>query len=659
MPRLRLTLQAAAELGLEQLALYGIYRLGLKTGHYKRLTRPRRQSLSSADPGWSLRTDLLPLPDRQKLQALISTDLLFAEADEILSGKVRLFGGQPVPLVLTAAGPLQHWSEGPEGSQDIKPVWEMARFGWAVTLARAYHLSGNEDYPRAFWQVTQAFIEANPANQGPHWASAQEVALRLIALVFAIQIFSPSSESTPSRMALLSQSIAEHAARIPPTLVYARAQNNNHLISEAAGLYTAAATLPSHPQAGQWKRLGEKWLNHAFQRQIAPDGAYTQHSTNYHRLMLQAALWVFTIQRSCFPDQPFPPATLERLAAASRWLVELLDPISGSVPNLGPNDGAYILPLSTCPFNDFRPVLASAGAAFLQEKPLAPGPWDEMASWFGLESDSLLPGQAAQTSHLQVSSPHTIRQGNAWAYLRAAEFHSRPGHADQLHLDLWWRGLNIAQDPGTYLYTAPHPWDNALTHTAVHNTLTIDGLEQMRRVGRFLYLDWAQAGPPIYEHAGDGSWQRLSVHHNGYRRLGMVHQRSVTVDNQENWLIDDIVSGPPDDKVHEVRLHWLVPDWDYQIGVHSKDFGTTLLLDSPYGQISLKLSWIDSPAQAPSDAFAWGLARTGGLLAGLGRVHPTWGWTSLTYGDKIPALAFFMTVSARLPIHIQSQWNFP
>jgi hypothetical protein len=188
-----------------------------------------------------------------------------------------------------------------EVSQDIKPVWEAGRFGWAVILARAYHLSRNEAYAQAFWQSTQAFLEANPVNQGPQWSSGQEVALRLIALVFSIQVFASSSYSTPPRLALLAQSIADHAARIPPTLIYARAQNNNHLITEAAGLYTAAAALPSHPRAEQWKKLGWKWLNHAFQGQIDADGTYIQQSTNYHRLMLQAALWVYVHPTQCLP----------------------------------------------------------------------------------------------------------------------------------------------------------------------------------------------------------------------------------------------------------------------------------------------------------------------------------------------------------------------
>ena len=81
----------------------------------------------------------------------------------------------------------------------------------------------------------------------------------------------------------------------------------------------------------------------------------------------------------------------------------------------------------------------------------------------------------------------------SWAYLRTAQFTSRPSHADQLHLDLWWRGLNIARDAGTYLYNAPAPWDNSLTTTLVHNTVTINGRDQMTRAGRFLYLDWVNA----------------------------------------------------------------------------------------------------------------------------------------------------------------------
>ena len=58
---------------------------------------------------------------------------------------------------------------------------------------------------------------------------------------------------------------------------------------------------------------------------------------------------------------------------------------------------------------------------------------------------------------------------------------------DQLHFDLWWHGINVAQDAGTYLYNGEPPWDNPLVSTRVHNTITIDGRDQMTRGGTIPY----------------------------------------------------------------------------------------------------------------------------------------------------------------------------
>ena len=101
---------------------------------------------------------------------------------------------------------------------------------------------------------------------------------------------------------------------------------------------------------------------------------------------------------------------------------------------------------------------------------------------------------SANSKTLTIQPPYILlnHQNGSWATIRVARFHSRPAHADQLHLDLWWRGINLAQDPGTYLYNSAPPWENSLTSALVHNTVTVDGQEFMLRAGRFLYLDWAQ-----------------------------------------------------------------------------------------------------------------------------------------------------------------------
>ena len=132
------------------------------------------------------------------------------------------------------------------------------------------------------------------------------------------------------------------------------------------------------------------------------------------------------------------------------------------------------------------PVLNAVARAFL-DYDLPRGPWDELALWFGI------PLENRKYIQLPRYLGDQLYGKDSWAYLRTAQFTSRPSHADQLHVDLWWRGLNIAQDAGTYLYNADPPWDNRLTAAQLHNTVTVNGRDQFTRAGRFLYLDWFNA----------------------------------------------------------------------------------------------------------------------------------------------------------------------
>lgn len=654
MARLRLFIKALRELGPGQLGLYVCYQVLLRSGYLRWRTgdgRPKTEKLHH--PSFVL-SPVLSLPTSAEIIKIIGLDgisELTKLADEIVAGKFRRFGGQPVAITLTPPGELSHWTDyelgrAPWGADDPKFIWEPARFGWAFTLGQAYLLTGDERYPEAFWRFFEKFIATNPLNMGPNWTSAQEVAIRILAFVFAAQIFASSEHSTAERMSALAQSLADHAERIPPSILYARAQNNNHLLSEAVGLLTAGLALPDHPKSERWQQIGWKWFQRGIQKQIAVDGSYSQHSTNYHRLMLQLALWVRALKIN---HSASLKAVTPKLQLATQWLSNLADPISGRVPNLGPNDGANILPLSTQPFADFRPVLQAASQAFLGKPAFAPGPWDAMSLWFGMNQ------QLPPTSNYQRSPhPDTIRNlnSNSWAYLRAAQFDGRPGHADQLHLDLWWRGLNVAQDAGTYLYTSSEPpWDNRLTSTAVHNTVTLDGRDQMTRAGRFLFVDRAQAQILSHQRANDDSWDRIIAQHDGYRRFGGIHERTVTAYADGRWVVEDALD-PASDKqnqqIHVARLHWLLPDWKYEF---LNDDGLLRIL-SPKGWISLSVSALGSSNQ-------FTLIRAGKILCGDGEAHPAWGWISPTYAHKEPALSFSAVTEAPLPIHFRSEWRFP
>jgi hypothetical protein len=43
----------------------------------------------------------------------------------------------------------------------------------------------------------------------------------------------------------------------------------------------------------------------------------------------------------------------------------------------------------------------------------------------------------------------------------------------------------------------------------------------------------------------------------------------------------------------------------------------------------------------------------------LGDVSPVWGWASLRYGQKEPALSLRINDQGRLPLSLTSEWQFP
>lgn len=624
-------MKAFRDLGPAKLWLFTQYQAGLRSGHYRRMTPSSRDHFDGT-PG-------LPTYRRFPRVSQSHRDDAFSAGDEICRGYVRLFGGEPVHHDLNVGASTQHWThlERTPPETDIKLIWEPSRFGWAVTLARAYAFSRDPVYAETFWQKALHFLSAHPPNLGRQWQSAQEVAIRLMVWVFCDRVFADAPSSITQNRKRLWQGIAEHAARIPCTLVYARAQNNNHLLAEAAGLYTAGIYLPSHPQAKKWRKMGWCWLNRGFQDQITEFGTYGQHSVNYHRLMLQLAVYVDHLRRES-GDEDWPEATLARLAAATRWLWALTDPETGRTPNLGANDSAYLFPLSGQPWDDCRPVVGAAARAFLGQE-VYDQPWlNEMVEWFGLS------GLEAKET-LQPQAPDMLRvvSGQGRGFLRAAQFFDRPSHADQLHVDLWWRGVNIASDPGTYQYNAAPPWDNALASSKVHNTLVLDGQEQMTPAGRFLWLDWAQSEVLAHEVNQNGQLAWVTAEHDGYRKQGARHQRKLSAIDG-GWVVTDIVLpyGKRDEDAHEAQLRWLLPDWDWTFD--SKD---TLHLEGPDFSQQLRIEGAENIY----------LIRAGESLYGKTTVEPTWGWRSPTYGLKVPALLLIAVQTGKLHLEFKSTWQ--
>jgi hypothetical protein len=226
---------------------------------------------------------------------------------------------------------------------------------------------------------------------------------------------------------------------------------------------------------------------------------------------------------------------------------------------------------------------------------------------------------------------------DTWGLLRAAHFTSRPGHSDQLHVDLWWRGVNIALDPGSYLYRAPTTWDGGLAEAAVHNSVTMDGSDPMERAGPFLWLGWSQARLLGRWTSPDGAIEIVTAEQD--IQGGAVHRRTLARAGDAQWLVVDDCLGSG---THRLTMGWNIPDGPWSIA------GRIVRVRPAPGAVSLAVEGGDLAVY-----------RAGELVGGtaLPQAPPAWGWYAPGYGRLDPCLRVVATRQSGLPARFISRWS--
>jgi len=554
------------------------------------------------------------------------------EADRILNGELKYFSHQWVktdfppnwhkdPISSTELNSTKHWSHlSDDAATDIKFIWEPNRFTFVYTLVRAYAASHDEKYPKAFWALIEDWAEHNPPNTGPNWMDGQEVALRLIAWTFGYFAFLKSPSSTPERKENFIVYVAAQAERIYKNTTLAISAHNNHSITEAFGLWMTGLLFPDLKHAGKYLSFGRASLEREVREQIFPDGTYSMYSLNYHRFVLH--IYLYAIKLGETNNASFSTQLIDLITKSIEYLSHLINPETGGMPVYGSNDGALVLPLNNCDFTDYRPLLQLGWSITKGEYLFEPGPWDEDIFWLCGESLTAKNAKYAKgkinlgaLSGLRGKSfpnggNYILHGTNSHALIRCTDFISRPSHADQLHVDLWIRGHNIAIDAGTYLYSGQDPWRNGLAHTSVHNTVTVDGKDQMTILSRFTWTNWSKG--KVLKHDKD-TWQGQ---HDGYEPVS--HKRTVMSLEGDRWLVIDNLSA---NEPHHYALHWLLNDYLFE---HS---GNSILLSLEDMKYKLQIGMLDGKGELS-----------------VARADPASirGWWSRYYGHKEPAISVML-----------------
>jgi hypothetical protein len=582
---------------------------------------------------------------------------VLAEAESVLKGKLPFFGSLSFecsfpprwfqnPVTGEKVSPRAPWTGMRFASPvygDLKFILEPSRFLFAYPLVRAYALTGDNRFAEAFWYSIEDWAQHSPPMNGPLWICGQECALRILVWSFALHAFVHSPATTSERAGLLLSMIAAHAWRAQQTIGYARSQRSNHLISEAVGLWTAGTLYPELSKARAWQSLGAELLHAAVVDQITPAGVSQQHSFNYQRMVLHLLLWTVRLAEIC--DVPLDQEIRQRAQAAFDFISSWVDPVSGCSPNYGADDGSLILPLACGAYRDFRPLLQLSAAVLKRPALRRRGEWDEPAIWFGVGTaekpeETSIRQQSIDTGYFRLGDD------NSWAMIRAGHYTRRPFQADQLHVDLWWGGINLARDAGSYLYNGAVPFNNGLAGTAVHNTITVDHQEQMRRAGRFLWIDWAQASGRVNSSGKNARKDYFEGEHAGYQRIGVTHRRMVRWLPECGWIIVDDLLGRG---AHEARLHWLLPELPLEV----HDSESQVAFKSECSLIRWKI--FCSAAGSFSIVRAGERIQTKAVETESAQANLSddelqiLGWESPTYGELRPAVSLIYQARAEMP----------
>ncbi|MEZ4485635.1 MAG: alginate lyase family protein [Syntrophotaleaceae bacterium] len=595
--RFSLFIRALMRLGPANIGTVFTYRLVLRSGLFERFL-PAGQSY--AGDLFHAKTPTADLDKRPPVldaaqecaEALIKGDVPY------FSSKVFSTGSPPAWFDNPADGssyaePWRHWStiaDFDPAIGDIKIIWEISRFDWALVFARVFQRSGDPRYLHTLNLWAADWIAQNPLNVGPNWKCGQEASIRLMQVLLAAVLLNQHKNPTAS----LVRFAEEHCRRIEPTIRYAIAQNNNHGTSEATALFVGGAWLESlctddsrRRQAGHWRIKGRKWLENRVKKLIQPDGSFSQNSVNYHRLLVDTLsmveFWRRELQLAKFSDQFYA-----RCRATVIWLYQMVDKKSGDAPNLGANDGARLFLLSNTSYRDFRPSVQLGAVLFLGSRLYGKGAWDEPLDWLKLLKGPIPSVHIPKDTKLFRDGGYVVivGAGAAWGLWRYPKFRFRPGHADAFHLDLWHQGVNVLRDAGSFSYHAAEPWRSYFSSVKSHNTVEIDAQNQHLPISRFLRASMLQLDlvGDLNQSKAQASWTGSYRHTSGAR-----HTRTV-ICLGTLWRIVDKVEKCQS----SVVLRWrLAPgDWSLE-GTHCRgelmDF--TVISDVPIKRCDLVEGW--------------------------------------------------------------------
>ena len=444
---------------------------------------------------------------------------------------------------------------------DSKITWELNRHQHLVTLAKAYRLTGREEFAAELFGQWFDWQRENPYPIGINWASGLEVAFRTISWLWVWNLLADSAVIPPNFSSDLLQQLAVSGRHIEKYLS-TYFSPNTHLLGEGLALFFLGTLCPNLPAASRWQTKGWNILLEGAKHQVRSDGMYFEQSTYYHVYALDFFLHARILAAA--NGLLIPYEFDQKIEAMLDFLAALAQ--TGIPPRLGDDDGGRLFdPLRNRSEHLLDP-LATGAVLFKRPdwKAAAAGAREETLWLMGIqgltELDSLgeepyLPRSAAFTESgiYLMADPAPARTQLVIDAGPQGSLSAGHGHADALSVHLSAEGRELLLDPGTCCYVAADNSRDEFRGTAAHNTLRIAKSDQANPEGPFSWEAFVDT--KVESWITGTSFELFRGSHSGYARLAqpVVHRRWVFHLRSQFWLVRDVALGEGE---HAVDLFW-------------------------------------------------------------------------------------------------------
>lgn len=507
-----------------------------------------------------------------------------------------------------------------------KHVWEVNRHLFLVHLSELYRKSGDFRYAEMALFHLESWISENPFLCGVNWYSNIEINIRLINWAYCWKLLdvpalckknSAVDEFVRKRWLPSIREHADYSFKHPSK--YSSA--NNHLISEYAGLFVACCTWEL-PHCNSRLAYAQKGLEREILKQNSPDGVNLEEAAEYIQFIDDFFLIAAIVGENS--GHKFSEKYLERLHKIAEYLNSIVD-CAGNYPMYGDGDDGFVLRTDAARhFNNFTSLL-SAFAAFFGDGKLkrSSATWNDKCELLlgekGRKIFEALPCDGNVNDFSACKNGHFLFRKGSGAREIYLHFDAAPlgflsiaahGHADALSFILHVDGCPIFVDPGTFTYHTHREWRKYFVGTLAHNTARICGKDQATLAGPTMWLEHFHA------QILDGGKDFICASHDGYKKFGIVHKRTLRVESENEFeIIDEILSEKPFELELPFHLH---PN------VKVAENGRGYILTSPGAR---PVEWI------PDEKLSYRTFR--------GETAPILGWYSEYFGEKVPTTVLY------------------